>query len=274
MKFDRSARCDQGGAPSEGGAALPAAAEVAPSEADARTRDRVCRQVLGRGPVSAAELAEVLGMTPAGIRRHLDQLEADGLVTTWDQAGSPGPRPRGRPARRWVVTPAGHSAMTTAYDDLAGAALRFLESMAGAEAVRSFAESRVAGLEARYAPQVQAAGPDSRSRAEALAQALAADGYAASTRTVQVAGVTLGVQLCQGHCPVQQVAEQFPQLCDAETEAFSRLLGVHVQRLATLAHGYHVCTTHVPDTAPAGSVAVPVEEPTPPASPAQERTSA
>jgi hypothetical protein len=27
---------------------------------------------------------------------------------------------------------------------------------------------------------------------------------------------------------------------------FSRLLGVHVQRLATIAHGDGVCTTHIP----------------------------
>ena len=58
----------------------------------------------------------------------------------------------------------------------------------------------------------------------------------------------VGVQLCQGHCPVQHVAERYPQLCEAETEVFSRLLGVHVQRLATLAGGAHVCTTHVPST--------------------------
>ena len=45
---------------------------------------------------------------------------------------------------------------------------------------------------------------------------------------------------------MQRVAAQFPQLCEAEAEAFGRLLGVHVQRLATLAHGEHVCTTHVP----------------------------
>jgi hypothetical protein len=34
---------------------------------------------------------------------------------------------------------------------------------------------------------------------------------------------------------------------------FSRLLGVHVQRLATLAHGEHVCTTHVPHAHPPGT---------------------
>ena len=57
-----------------------------------------------------------------------------------------------------------------------------------------------------------------------------------------------GEQLCQHHCPVAHVAERFPQLCDVETELFSALLGVHVQRLATIAHGDGVCTTHIPRT--------------------------
>jgi predicted ArsR family transcriptional regulator len=42
------------------------------------------------------------------------------------------------------------------------------------------------------------------------------------------------------------VAHEFPQLCEAETEAFSRVLGSHVQRLATIAHGDGVCTTCIP----------------------------
>jgi hypothetical protein len=44
------------------------------------------------------------------------------------------------------------------------------------------------------------------------------------------------------------VAAEFPQLCEAETEAFGRLLGTPVQRLATIAHGDGVCTTHVTGT--------------------------
>ena len=41
------------------------------------------------------------------------------------------------------------------------------------------------------------------------------------------------------------VAAEFPQLCEAETEAFGRLLGTPVRRLATIAHGDGICTTHV-----------------------------
>jgi predicted ArsR family transcriptional regulator len=147
-----------------------------------------------------------------------------------------------------VLTDAGHAAMTTAYDDLATSALRFLAEREGRAAVEAFAQARVADLERRYAPTMAAAGDDVRSRADALAEALSSDGYAASTRPVATGTPAAATQLCQGHCPVQHVAKEFPELCEAETEAFSRLLGVHVQRLATLAHGEHVCTTHVPAT--------------------------
>ena len=79
----------------------------------------------------------------------------------------------------------------------------------------------------------------------ALVEALSEDGFSATARPVGAGGLT-GVQLCQGHCPVQHAATEFPAFCEAETDAFSRLLGVHVQRLATLAGGHHVCTTFVP----------------------------
>ena len=74
-----------------------------------------------------------------------------------------------------------------------------------------------------------------------LAAIFTAQGYAASTRDLPV-----GEQLCQQHCPVSHVAHEFPQLCEAETEAISRVLDTHVQRLATIAHGDGVCTTFVP----------------------------
>ncbi|KQX66611.1 metalloregulator ArsR/SmtB family transcription factor [Angustibacter sp. Root456] len=214
-------------------------------DATTQTRDRVARAVLEHGPVTAAEVACTLGLTPAAVRRHLDALEEAGLVLAREPRPS-AVRGRGRPARAYVLTDAGHASMTTAYDDLAASALAYLAEQLGPSAVEGFAARRVADLEHRYAPVVEAAGSAVADRAEALAEALAADGYAASTRPVTTPAGDVGAQLCQGHCPVQHVAERFPQLCDAETEVFSRLLGVHVQRLATLAGGAHVCTTHVP----------------------------
>ncbi len=210
------------------------------------TRDRVLRVVSQEGPVDIATLVARVGLTETAVRRHVDNLHADGLVESRDAGG---PRRRGRPSKAWVLTEAGHRALASDYDHLAGDALRFLRRTAGEGAVQAFAEERVAHLEARLADRLDAVGVDPARRTDALVDALTTEGYSASARPVGTPGTPTaltGVQLCQGHCPVQHVATEFPELCEAETEAFSRLLGVHVQRLATLAHGDHVCTTFVP----------------------------
>jgi predicted ArsR family transcriptional regulator len=222
---------------------VPAGTPVARDES---TRDRVARSILTNGPSSAAVLAERLELTPAAVRRHLDHLLDEGLVDAREERVY-GPRGRGRPAKVFVLTDTGRHAFYQAYDDLATTALRFIAEAGGEQAVADFARRRVGEVEERYRALVDAA-PDGK-EAEVLAQALTMDGYAASTLE---AGA--GAQLCQHHCPVAHVAEQFPQLCEAETEVFSRLLGKHVQRLATIAHGDGVCTTHIPGRGPASPV--------------------
>ena len=208
-------------------------------ETDASTRQRVASSILEHGPSTAAELAERLGLTPAAIRRHLDVLLAAGHLEARERRVY-GTRGRGRPAKVFVLTDAGRSVFYTAYDGLAIEALEFLAVSAGPEAVTHFAESRMAQSERRYQERMANAAPDS-TPAQALAVALSEDGYVASTLPSAI-----GEQLCQHHCPVAHVAERFPKICEVETAAFSRLLGVHVQRLATIAHGDGVCTTHVP----------------------------
>jgi len=210
------------------------------AETDASTRHRVASSILEHGPSTAAELAERLGLTPAAIRRHLDVLLAAGNLEAREQRVY-GARGRGRPAKVFVLTDAGRSVFYTAYDDLAIEALEFLATSAGPDAVTRFAEARMAESEERYQERMASATLDT-TPAQALAVALSEDGYVASTLPSAI-----GEQLCQHHCPVAHVAERFPKICEVETAAFSRLLGVHVQRLATIAHGDGVCTTHVPN---------------------------
>ena len=234
------------------------------------TRAHIARLILENGPVTAAGLSTRLNLTPAAVRRHLDNLLADRMIET-RTARRPASRGRGRPAKLFAITDVGRSAFEHAYDDLATSALRFLAEVAGPGAVAEFARRQVADLERRYGPVVQGAAP--RERVAALAEALSSDGYAASASgapspsasasasasaspdTGDEAGASTGTdagrgeQLCQHHCPVAHVAAEFPQLCEAETEAFARLLGTPVQRLATIAHGDGICTTHI--TAPA-----------------------
>lgn len=214
---------------------------------DASTRARVLDLIAEKGPVSAAQLAKVLDLTPAAVRRHLTALQ-DSAEIAVHQAGGSGKRGRGRPARHYVATAQARTTFAEGYSDLANRALSYLQQVAGDKAIDSFAAVRGRDLERRYMKVVEAAGKDPSDRARALADALTLDGYAATIR--DVGDGTFAVQLCQGHCPVREVAGQFSELCEAETHAFARLLGVPVQRLATLAGGDHVCTTHVPIAMP------------------------
>jgi predicted ArsR family transcriptional regulator len=229
----------------------PAIRTSAPAD-DGRTRHRVTALLLEHGPQTATELAGRLAVSPSAVRRHLDALVVAGQI---EERHAPGARRgRGRPARLFHLTDAGRSTFPHAYDDLALTALRHVAAQGGPDAVRAVAEAQLAGLEQRCSTAVEhASGSGTVDRAQVLAAALTAEGYAASASAISSGG-----QLCQHHCPVAHVAAEFPQLCEAETAVIGRLVGTHVQRLATIAHGDGVCTTHIPGprqpgTAPSGS---------------------
>ena len=213
------------------------------------TRDRVCRAVLAHGPVTASDLAERLGLTPAAVRRHLDALAGRRPRRRRERRRSPvrPPQAGAGPARRYVATDAGSCADVHRVRRPRAAALRFLGE-SGREAGRAPLRraARGATSSAATGPTSRPSGTTSRAAPRRSPTALTADGYAATVRPA-APGARSGHPALPGALPGRSTwPREFPELCEAETEAFSRLLGVHVQRLATLAHGEHVCTTHVP----------------------------
>src|SRR6478609_4942953 len=194
---------------------------VAPS--DGHTRQAIVQLLLEEGPITAGQIGDRLGISAAGVRRHLDA-----LMDAGDAQSS--------------ATAAGRAKLDHTYDDLAVAAMRQLREIGGDAAVRTFARRRIDTILAGVTD-----GPhDIESTADRVAGALTEAGYA--TTTTPVTGPIHGIQLCQHHCPVSHVAEEFPELCETEREAFAEILGTHVQRLATIVNGDCACTTHVPLT--------------------------
>jgi predicted ArsR family transcriptional regulator len=189
---------------------------------DLPTRDAIARLILEHGPATASTLSQSLALTPAGIRRHLELLVADGILEAREPRTSSA-RGRGRPSKVFLMTDAGRAQFEHTYDDLAVSALRFMASHSGEQLVAAFAQSRADDIEAK------------------------ANEYIEQNRTSRKnEDRGMGEEICQHHCPIAHVASAYPQLCEAETQAFSRLLGTHVQRLATIAHGDGVCTTYIP----------------------------
>lgn len=202
---------------------------------DERTRESVARSILENGPSTAVELADRLGITPAGIRRHLDALIEDGTLEAREPHAALS-RGRGRPSKVFLMTDAGRQKFEHSYDDLAISALRFMANK-DQNFIKDFAQNRADDLERKIVRKLE----KSKDKTKALAELLTAEGYASTIHKVGV-----GHEMCQHHCPIAHVAAEFPDLCEAETAVFSKTLGTHVQRLATIAHGDGVCTTFIP----------------------------
>jgi predicted ArsR family transcriptional regulator len=136
------------------------------------------------------------------------------------------------------MTDQGREKFEHSYDDLAVAALKFMSAQSGAHLVQAFAKTRADDIERKGFEALKT----TPNKTEGLATFLTEQGYAAT-----VIERKMGEEICQHHCPIAHVAAEFPELCEAETAAFSALLGTHVQRLATIAHGDGVCTTYIPN---------------------------
>ncbi len=205
-----------------------------------KTREVIARSILENGPSTALALSERLGITPAGIRRHLDSLVEEGII----EPREPRTREtgRGRPSKVFIMTDFGRASFEHSYDDLAISALRFIAQgegvTTGAAGVHAFANMRAEDMERKFRAMTK---NSSKPSARALADFLTDEGYAANIHELPI-----GVEICQHHCPIAHVAAEFPQMCETETEIFSKILGTHVQRLATIAHGDGVCTTVIP----------------------------
>lgn len=227
------------------------------------TRDRLIEAISAHGPITAKDLAERFCITSAAVRRHLAALESEGIIQ--EHALRATQRGRGRPSKAFVLAPAAHESLGSEYDKVALLALEELLSLGGAEAIGRLAEARVRPWIRELASRIHRAEESGRTvdpaeRVHMLAELLTEMGYATTARPVtvplHVAGSRPGggtrtlrtAQLVQGHCPIKDIAAEHPELCEAETRAISRMLGVPVQRLATLAGGAHACTTHIPLT--------------------------
>jgi predicted ArsR family transcriptional regulator len=210
---------------------------MVPAE-DLRTRDQVARAILESGPSTAVALAEKLQLTPAGIRRHLDSLVEEGILEE-REPHIRSTRTRGRPSKVFVMSDTGRERFEHSYDDLAVSALKYIAANSGEHLVTGFARHRADEILRRSQSRVST----SKNPINGLAEFLSEEGYAANTHAHGI-----GIELCQHHCPIAHVAAEFPQLCEEETAAFSKILGTHVQRLATIAHGDGVCTTFIPQT--------------------------
>jgi predicted ArsR family transcriptional regulator len=192
------------------------------------TKSRVLHVLRGQGG-TAQDVADALEVSVPAARRHLMDLEADGLLES--RVHRPGGR--GRPQHVFRVSDKGESHFPKAYAELCTDILHHLNTLYGSGAVLNVLSARNRTLLERWQPQVQG---DLESRLQALCALLNEIGCHV---TAHAEGETW--VLCQGNCPSLEVSRQFEQLCQSECVLYATLLDAQVVREARVLEGASAC---------------------------------
>lgn len=181
-------------------------------------------------PLTARELAERFGVTANALRRHLDVLEAEELVRYSREV-----RGVGAPVHAYSLTAAGQALFPQAYVPVLTAVLEAVREVAGAEGVRAAIHRQWAGLvEGARDRLAELPLPE---RAQLVAELRSSQGYMAEA----VADAPDVARIREHHCAIRDVAERFPEICEAEHELMEQLLGVPVTRTGHILAGCATC---------------------------------
>ncbi len=192
------------------------------------TRERILEHIVKHREARVEELADALGITAAAVRRHLDNLRADGLVDVRAVK-----QPTGRPYYAYHPTERAAGVLPAAYADLLG---RMLRSLGEREDVISAVMANVAeALAARHRGEVSG-DPAIEVRAEQVTDSLRQEGILDRWHIDAE-----GIHLLNDACPYKKAAELSPLPCETDRQAIELLLGLNVEQLNRIVDGSPVC---------------------------------
>src|SRR6202040_1668398 len=190
---------------------------------DPRSRRAILELLKWHGPQDARTLAGRLEITAMAVRQHLYSLAEDRLVTSDEE-----PRPMGRPAKLWRLTPAADELFPNAHAELTVSLVQSMRETFGERGVDRLIAARTRSQIEAYRAQIGDGG-SLRERLEALAGLRAREGYMAEVRE-EKGGAFL---LIENHCPICAAARACTNLCAGELRVFQQVLGpgVTVERI-------------------------------------------
>lgn len=189
------------------------------------------------GRATVKQMAELLGLTPTGVRQHLTVLERDGLVAAQEQRGRVG-----RPAFVYRLTERGESCFPTNYAMLANLLLEELRTMAGSDALQQLLRRVSSRMAERYGDRV--AGLPLAERVLATAEVLREQGCEVEIR--RDSGEYF-IEQCT--CPYPEVARQHSAVCALEVGFVQQMTGADARLVGSLLRGDPACSYRVRDPA-------------------------
>lgn len=215
-------------------------------------RGQILVDLKRNGSNTARGLAEALGLSLNAVRHHLRELEQEELVHHRREQ-----RGLGAPTFAFHLSPAGDGLFPQRYKEIVTDVLDRIAERAGREAVTGALEDRFEVLARRIEDRTAAAEP--AARLEIVRRALQDDGFMADW-TVDGDGY----RLTEHHCAFRELAERFPEVCDAEARFLARVLSARVERTAHMLAGCGACQYRLrfndSTEVLAGSAGVPAKE--------------
>ena len=159
---------------------------------DPRSRRAILELLKWHGPQDARTLAGRLEISAMAVRQHLYALADEKLVTSEAE-----PRPMGRPAKLWRLTPAADELFPNAHAELTVSLIQSLRETFGESGVDRLIAARTRSQIEAYRKEVGDRG-SLRQRLQALAKLRAREGYMAEVKE-EPGGALL---LIENHCPI------------------------------------------------------------------------
>jgi DeoR family suf operon transcriptional repressor len=196
-------------------------------------RGEILIQLKKSQPATAKELAAVFDVSPNAIRRHLKELEAEGLVEyRREHRGS------GAPTYAFKLSEDGEGLFPTRYGEVLNEVLGLVARGGGRSVVKEIFADRFR----EHAERIRAEMPDAtvEEKLDAIAGMLSDQGFMAAWDKTQDT-----LTLAQHNCAIRTVAEAFPEICAAETEFLRDVLGAEVTRESHITEGCNACQYHI-----------------------------
>ncbi len=183
------------------------------------TRRKILITLKQRGGQTADELAQTLGITTMGVRRHLVTLEKGGLIKY-----STVQRGVGRPSYVYTLTEVADELFPKNYPQFINEMLEIVAELDGREKVQVLFAKRAERLAGRLRPRLT--GLSLKDQVSQLARIQRENGYLAEWEQVD----ENTFRLTEYNCTIAQVSGCWSEACDYELRLFQELLDGEVVR--------------------------------------------
>lgn len=199
------------------------------------TKQDILTHLLKQGQSTAQGLAQGLEISPQATRRHLKDLEEEGLIE--HEAVQEG---MGRPNYFYKLSRRGRSQFPDRYDEFA---VSLLDTLAKTVDKKQFSDILKKQWEHKALEYRDRVGTGSlQERVANLVVLRQAEGYMAEWHLVEPEGVHPRYVITEYNCAISHIAESFPSVCGHELEMFAIALdGCTVERTHWLVNGEHQC---------------------------------